>query len=259
MERNKFEEHVRTKLQERELEPSPEAWKKLETALGTPKSNNRTLWYAVAASLVAILVVGSFLLKEETQVSNDLVDTTIPAVAVETSEAVASEDKNRVEENEGSPTVETILTGEETLPKKTQEATQLATAQKRTNNSAVTQGKYTPDMAQATVETKGNKVPQKLENDTYEQLKVTEIVAQVENLRQEERPVTTAVIENLLQKAQRDIANRRLLQEATTKIDPASLLNDVESELERSFRDKVFDALGDGFNKIRTAVVERNN
>ena len=83
---------------------------------------------------------------------------------------------------------------------KTQEATQLATAQKRTNNSAVTQGKYTPDMAQATVETKGNKVPQKLENDTYEQLKVTEIVAQVENLRQEERPVTTAVIENLLQK-----------------------------------------------------------
>ena len=85
------------------------------------------------------------------------------------------------------------------------------------------------------------------------------MVASVESLQQKNTQVTIEEVENLLQQAQRDIATQRLLDQATTRIDPASLLDDVENELERSFRDKVFDALGEGFNKIRTAVVERNN
>ena len=93
----------------------------------------------------------------------------------------------------------------------------------------------------------------------YFDKKVEEVVASVESLQQKNTQVTIEEVENLLQQAQRDIATQRLLDQATTRIDPASLLDDVENELERSFRDKVFDALGEGFNKIRTAVVERNN
>ena len=64
---------------------------------------------------------------------------------------------------------------------------------------------------------------------------------------------------HLLAKAQREIELQRILNNSNYKIDAAALLSDVESELERSFRDKVFDALGEGYQKIRTAVAERNN
>ncbi len=35
------------------------------------------------------------------------------------------------------------------------------------------------------------------------------------------------------------------------------LLNMVEYEIETSFRDKVFEALGDSFEKVKTAVANR--
>ena len=73
MEPNKFEEHIRTQLEERELQPSAAAWSKLESQLGPEKSSNKTLWYAIAASLVAILVVGSFLMNQTSTPSNEIV------------------------------------------------------------------------------------------------------------------------------------------------------------------------------------------
>ena len=78
MEPNKFEENIRTKLEEREIQPTPQAWGTLEAQLGEPKTSNKTLWYAIAASLVAILVVGSFLLNEDKTVSKEIVEQANP-------------------------------------------------------------------------------------------------------------------------------------------------------------------------------------
>ena len=65
------------------------------------------------------------------------------------------------------------------------------------------------------------------------------------------------LLNSLLLKAQDEIHSREILN--TKKVDATALLNMVESELETNFRDKVFEALGDGYEKVRTAVVERNN
>ena len=81
----------------------------------------------------------------------------------------------------------------------------------------------------------------------------------VQKIQNENNTVTPDEIDALLAKAQRDISNNRILQANTQKVDAAALLLDVETELERSFRDRVFDALGEGFNKVRSAVAERNN
>ena len=43
----------------------------------------------------------------------------------------------------------------------------------------------------------------------------------------------------------------------SNKVDAIKLLSVVEDELETNFRDRVFEALGDGYEKIRTAVVNR--
>ncbi len=262
MESNKFEENIRTKLEERELQPSAEAWSKLEAQLGAPKSSNKTLWYAIAASLVAIIVVGSFLLKENKTVSNEIVEQNSPSEIVNTTEIATSEENKTIDtpvaEDDAEAEIDNIL------PQKKQElmanATE-STSEKRKEKSEDRKEKRTIETAIAQVEKVVPKTEalEKIKTNDFIRLKVDEVVAQVENLQKTNGELNAGAIDALLQKAQRDIANQRLLQQATTTIDPASLLNDVETELERTFRDKVFDALGEGFNKVRTAVLERNN
>jgi len=267
MEPNKFEENIRTKFEERELQPSAEAWSKLEAQLGESTSNNKTLWYAIAASLVAMLVVGSFLLKDTKTVSNEIVEQIAPSETLRDTQVVTSEKNNTPENNivEDKTEVETEIETK-ILPQKKQEfiANIPEKRKAKTENKkerSISENVETAETAIATtVKTpEHTKVTETLKPNDFINLKVEEVVAQVENLKTKNTNVTVEDVDALLRKAQRDIANQRLLNNVTAKIDPASLLNDVESELEQGFRDKVFDALGEGFHKIRTAVVERNN
>ncbi|WP_432412879.1 hypothetical protein [Rasiella sp. SM2506] len=265
MEPNKFEENIRTKLEERELQPSTEAWSKLEAQLGAPKSSNKTLWYAIAASLVAVLVVGSFLLKENKTVSNEIVEQTIPSESINKTEVATSEEEKTSEITGAEDAVKTeAKINTETLSKNTEQWVATASGKNEENIEEREEKEIITTNAETKIAHLEKTYPKteaikKLESNDFIKLKVDEVVAQVESLQKTNSSITAEAIEALLQKAQRDIANQRLLQQATVTIDPASLLNDVENELERGFRDKVFDALGEGFNKVRTAVLERNN
>ncbi|QIE60379.1 hypothetical protein G5B37_12640 [Rasiella rasia] len=256
MEPNKFEEHIRTQLEEREIQPSENAWATLEAQLGDKKESNKTLWYAIAASLVAVLVVGSFLLKDDTNVSSEIVQET-PQIEVDNSiELTISEEKEGATNDDTVNTTEIVSTNEKALPKKTYNTTQIATSKKPM------QKVQTKEPAVAIASVQKDKTPSPLNQPIkrdFVDTKVDEVVAQVQLLNAGTATVTAEAIEILLQNAQKEIATQRILNQATTRVDPASLLNDVETELERGFRDKVFDALGEGFNKVRTAVVERNN
>ena len=52
--------------------------------------------------------------------------------------------------------------------------------------------------------------------------------------------------------------NERLFK-ADNTVDAVALLNEVEVELDQSFRDQIFDRLKTGFMKVRTALADRNN
>ena len=56
----KLEDNIREKLEARELKPSADAWKKLESKLDTerPKKKN-VVWYYAAASFVGLLILAS--------------------------------------------------------------------------------------------------------------------------------------------------------------------------------------------------------
>lgn len=60
MEPNKFEEEIRNKLNEREIQPSAAAWTKLEGMLSAEdKPRRRFPWWYVAASVLGFLLVGT--------------------------------------------------------------------------------------------------------------------------------------------------------------------------------------------------------
>jgi hypothetical protein len=253
----KLEEHIREKLQERELAPSPQAWEKLDAALGTPEVKKRSAswyWYAAAASLVGVLIVTSLFWKDSAPAGVEVVSSSEENPTIQENRPdlnqelkrnvpVASEDGERKDGKvAGSPTT---LSGNERGP--------IASETKARNAKGIP----SEDKKLAAAESIQT-VPHSTEEAMIQE-KIAEVVQQVHHLREQHTEVTVQEIDALLIAAQRDMEMRRSVSAPSTKIDAMALLDAVEEDLERSFRDKVFEALGEGFQKIRTAVVERNN
>ena len=277
----KFEENIREKLQERELQPSKEAWNKLSDRLEKEphKKSNRRLWMAVAAGFVGVLLVVSFLLdsKNNTNIDQIVVEDNITPQVEEKITNDSNIEESIVENTTGSM-AEVETKREENFSeneniRKNNRTEIVVNTQNDMNTLIEKDGTYHEEI-QTPVEdevihdsvafnTKDEKTveeePVKTKNDLFIDNKVKEVITAIEQIKKDKNMITADDIDALLNKAQRDISDNRILNSNDRKVDATALLIDVENELERSFRDRVFEALGNGFNKIRTAVVERNN
>jgi hypothetical protein len=253
----KLEDNIREKLEARELKPTADAWKKLESQLDEKQPKNKpVLWYYAAAGFVGILILASvFFSRNTTSEKNQLVkenveqnnngqqkNKVVPKII--NKEKVASDmSANSVEENQKKKTNEL-----KKLPQKRKSA--IDKKLRNTDALANLKKEETPQAAK-------KQALAKVEEDKLINKKVDEVVASVKKLQENNTDVTVAEVDALLKNARREIQTQRILK--NPKVNATALLQDVEWELDKSFRDKVFDALGEGFNKIRTAVAERNN
>ncbi len=273
----KLEDNIREKLEERELKPSADAWQKLEVKLDKTQPKQKSIgWYYIAASFVGVLIVASFFINNtKPQVNNDLVDTTVKEDVFKNASENASErilnnttvaeidsslpDSNMVETASDKEKTNSAKDAEEkqklnsvkpvSIPKKKSEVA------KKIARTEVVASASTSEIEKKKQLEEEKSMPS--EEDILFNNKIDEVVASVKQLQEDNTHVTAAEVEKLLDKARRDIQTQRILN--SQKVDATALLQDVEWELEKSFRDKVFDALGDGFTKIRTAVIERND
>lgn len=71
--------------------------------------------------------------------------------------------------------------------------------------------------------------------------------------------VTDREVDSLLKLASKEIFKEQLQKETSKTVDAESLLMSVEDEMGQSFRTKVFEALKESYETVRTAVAERNN
>ena len=88
--------------------------------------------------------------------------------------------------------------------------------------------------------------------------KVAEIIAQVSIMESTGEVVQDEVIDSLLRTAQDQLLKGQM-GVPPASVDALALLSDVEDELNRSFRDQLFDKLKESYLKVRTAVVYRND
>lgn len=248
-----LEKNIREKMENRELKPSPDAWKKLEAQLDKKQPKKKTVgWYYLAASVVGILIVSSVFLNQSTvEVDNKIVQENVQEKSeengkiIEMNTEVASELSNPSKKKNATEETKT-----EKLPKQTTKNLKPIPPKKE---SAIDKKlKRSEALADSP-----NEVKLIREEDEVFNIKVDEVVASVQSLQNKNEEVTAAEVEALLNKARRDIQTQRIL--SNSKVDATALLQEVEWELEKSFRDKVFDALGEGFQKIRTAISQRNN
>lgn len=98
-----------------------------------------------------------------------------------------------------------------------------------------------------------------LDFKSVEAQKVDEVVAQIIALKKQNNTVSYDEIDALLNQAQKEIQQNKIYTKNSQTIDATALLQDVEDDLNRSFRKKVFDALKINYTNVKTAVAQRNN
>ncbi|PHR11677.1 MAG: hypothetical protein COA40_10110 [Aequorivita sp.] len=262
----KLEDNIREKLEARELKPSADAWRKLEAKLDAeqPKREN-FFWYYAAASFAGLLIAASIFFSRNTpEVNNQIVNENIEQTTVKENSEIVPQSINRVEIVSEEKAKEENTSEKRSNKKQTPRSlkSQSLPQYNGTKKSTIDEKIEKTEALATQIEVKANesiKTEKSIlsEEDQIFNTKVDEVVASVKKLQENNTEITATNVEALLNNARRDIQTQRIL--SSPKVDATALLQDVEWELEKSFRDKVFDALGEGFNKIRTAVSERND
>ncbi|MEC3965454.1 hypothetical protein [Flagellimonas halotolerans] len=239
---DKLEKHIKEKLEERTIAPSANAWEKIASQVKEPSPRKKNTWfpYAIAASVVGIVLVSIFFFaKDNPKVEH------IQIVETDTKTEIEIEPKDKVVkelvQEEQTEVVETGL--ESVTPKKKEKFS----PKESISNAVVAEQEVKQPLRDEVIINSNKLIAQKVE----------QVVAQVKLMETAQRDVSDAEVDSLLRAAQRQILTDKLFSESGS-VDAMSLLAEVEDELDESFRDQIFDALKSGYLKLRTAVADRN-
>ncbi|MRX65792.1 hypothetical protein [Maribacter luteus] len=246
MEVDKFEKHIKRHLNEREITPSESAWDTLSEQLpkvGT-KKKNKFFWYSVAAVFIGVLIVSTL------YVNRNQAPTEMPIEVVEKPQEI------NVPENDRDVMVPMKEEDKLVVVKKSE----IKKAKAPIEVLSKTAIKDEPKFAVLEKDKITNESSDMVKTKTEELIdaKIAELATQVQFLEGADIQVTDAEVDSLLRKAQREILADKIFIEKG-KVDAMALLDEVENELDQTFREQIFESLKTGFLKVRTAVADRNN
>ncbi|MFH4968701.1 hypothetical protein V8G61_10910 [Gaetbulibacter sp. M240] len=256
MEQNKFDTAIKSNMEKRRLKPSEGLWDKLSERLDAvedPKKKNSYWWLGIAASFVGILlVVFQFYKADSTEV---LHETNTPGI-VNTPKG-PTENKDGFEKQgiitEVEKNKEALVSTEPDI----QVENQVVIKEKSLVNQETNVVANSQDIETVSGEERTFNSTEDMKS--FEDQKIKDIVNNVHAVAQNNQEVTEAYIDSLLLAAEKDILRQKFLNEYQGRVNAEALLADVESELDESFRTKVFEAVKSSFNSVKTAVANRNN
>ncbi|SDL63558.1 hypothetical protein SAMN04488034_10764 [Salinimicrobium catena] len=227
MEPKRFEEQIKEQLQKREIKPSARSWEKLEAGLEQEKkpSGVRFWWTGAAAAIAGVFFFLGTLVN----------DPGTPAVVEESPKDVRPKEMFEKPE-EGIMVASEEPEKEEVL--KTEVLPQKKPAQKIDRIAEVTQPVK----------------PAEVEPILISEVRAEKLIAEAVP---KPAPVSDAEVEALLNTAMAELEQQEAAY-AVQPVDAQELLQEVERELDRNFRQKVFEVLKEGFSKARTAMANRN-
>ena len=247
MPRLDFEKQFARQLKDRGLQPSGDSWEKLQGRLELEEKKTSPLfwWMGIAASLAGAVFILNFVFNDpiaevpkaivDTEIKNvqgtpELEPKTVPQVVVEEPEEIF--EKESIAESSAEPSGIGVS----------------ETADFNNAPSIVESETFNP-------ETGPGESPEITEAEIDALL--TEAIAEVSKEMPEAGEITDAQIDALLADARAEVKKERLLYQ-TASFDAENLLLEVETELEHSFREQVFELIRDGLQKTRNAVVNIN-
>ena len=250
----KFEEQMKDKLDQRKILPSEKAWQTIASQIDTGKSSNRgksVFYYAIAAGFVGV-VLASFIFIISGNNSADSMNKVVDTENLESS----NENKQIIKRNPGQ---EMDIRKQNITKESTIGNTDANVVVYGANDQSSTNSSPTSYMSKGS---DGQVVDATKEDFSFQtkgviNSKISQLVEQVDMMELSQINVTDAEIDSLLRNAQRDIIREQLFLKNNT-VDAMALLSQAEDEMDQNFRDQLFDALRDGFMKVRTAIASRN-
>lgn len=234
MEPNKFEKDFREKLNQREIKPSDRAWDRLDAMLSVtekkqPKKKNK-MWY-IAASLVGLLLVGTFFFNQKQS-----------TVGVSKEYPVVERNKTP------DAVVQPILNGEVSVKEET------VIAEKETESKTAKPQNTVNQNLEKQIKNKSNQVAEssiikKINQEKQTSINQTETVQIPKNEN----------IDQLLDSAEKAVvAENATKGKSKIKINANDLLNQVDGELELSFRERVITKVNKNYQTVKVALANRN-
>lgn len=238
MEPNKLENDFRNKLNQREIQPSEKAWDRLDAMLSvTEKKKPKRTWMYIAASFLGFLLVGTLFFKQS-------------EVEIEKTNQVITLEENKNIKKEITP---------EKITEKPFEAKQQDIVASNNHQQSSHEQQRTGE-AIKNEPVKNQILAENVKQEVaIQDEKALEVAQQIMEMSQSGKQVTDQEINDLLNKAKRDIASQRLLKKSIQKVDATALLLDAEQGLDNSFKQRVFDLLKEGYKETKIFVAERNN
>ncbi len=261
----KFEEDIKEKLEERVIKPSVSSWEQLAERLDdvpSQQSKKKAIfrYMAIAACFTGILILSTvYTIDKEKQNHIDIVE------SVEENEEIKQEETTRPLEIIPTEQIAIQKELEASIASKTIKTSKREEKEK-SNKLSKSQRKVEKKSIVEAIAHEENKAIHKVEKPINKELPVpvedaiiahvNEVVAQITALQQQQKDVTEEEIDALLLKAQRDITT--IQYEKADTVDAMALLLDVETELDETFKQRVFEALKAGLKRVKTAVAEKD-
>lgn len=236
MEPNKLDLEIKQKLEFRTIQPSAQAWGRLNAMLDSAektKSKRNTNWIYIAASFIGFLLVSTVFFNGVQTVK---IDPTAPIVLEEKS------DENNLEKPE--------IVDKEVVQRQIQKGITKEYKVVAENNTVDKQSKQLTKKEEKVSNSNPSRANEFLvsENKNYESsssnryVSAEKLLAEVSNTTFEPNTSNRAI-----EKTRKTIS-----------IDPNSLLSNAETELNQSFRESALDKFNKNFNAIKTVLVNRN-
>lgn len=223
MEPNKIESQIREKLNQREIQPSANAWDRLDAMLSVeeqkPKRNFK--WISIAAIFVGFTLIGIFMMNKENSTENVIPSN--PIVLENETEAIQTETTSKIENNFSEV--------------KDEEAVVHQSIKK--------------------IEKPSTEINPKKDFLLDNQLKKDEVIVENQSKESTGKYINA---ESLL--AEIETGEKVIIPGISTKpsvkIDANALLSTAEKEVDETFRDKVIQSINKKFNSIKSTLANRN-
>lgn len=254
MEPNKLEKQFRDKLNAREIQPSAQAWDRLDAMLSVAEEKKTRKPFGflfIAAGILVLVTLGLFFFNQ-----NDTVINTPNTV-------VGTETKNDTLQN---PTE--IRTAPIVESQKQNEAVASSDVQPTTHNnvtlSAVEGQQKSTNRQGVSIQNQSPKSNQIIKDKTIEYQVSSDVALK-------ELPKIMEQKEIVIRKEVKAKSDESLLADldhkvkestnktATVKVDAKSLLSQVDGEVEYSFREKMLQKINKNYQEVKVALANRNN
>lgn len=242
MEPNNFEKDFREKLNQREIEPSNKAWDRLDAMLTVAEEKepvklnskkSKSKWLYIAASFIGFLLVGTLFFNQNKN-------------AVKTPETVVVE-----KETEKESVTEPVLNTVDSV--KTEIAIAEKTSREIGNKNKKSNSGVSEPISNKNIQNESNQIAESSIIKNNQEKQSTNNPTSIAEMSKQDN------VDQLLEKAETKIlAENAVKSKSKIKINSNDLLDQVDGELELSFREKMIAKINKSYHTVKVAVENRN-